>query len=62
MPYVAHVGVILSDDYSAYEKNTWCLISQKNSLRFHRRIGDNNSYEIACELFSDKTTALLVAK
>lgn len=62
MPYVAHVGVILADDYSAYEKNKWCLLSQQNGLRFHRRIGKNNSYEIACELFEHRAQALCVAK
>ena len=62
MPYVAHVGVILADDYSAYEKNKWCLLSQQNGLRFHRRIGKNNSYEIACELFEHRSQALLAAK
>lgn len=62
MPYVAHAGVLLSDVYSAYEKNTWCLILQKNGLRYHRRIGNGNIYEIACELFSDKAEALFAAK
>ena len=62
MPYVAHVGVILADEYSAYEKNKWCLLSQHEGLRFHRRIGENNSYEIACELFEDRSQALLAAK
>lgn len=62
MPYVAHVGVKLADEYPAYEKNKWCLLSQQNGLRFHRRIGKNNLYEIACELFEDRSHALLAAK
>lgn len=62
MPYVAHAGVILSDDYSVYEKDKWYLLSPKNGLHFYRRIDKNNLYEIACELFTDKEVALRAAK
>ena len=62
MPYVAHVGIVLSDSFTAYEKDRWVLIQQSGDLRFYRRINRSNLYEIACELFSDKEKALMMAK
>ena len=62
MPYIAHVGVQLSTEYTAYEKNHWYYIKEAHGLRYHWRINDCDVYEVVCELFSNKELALLGAK
>lgn len=62
MPYIAHVGVQLSTEYTAYEKNHWYYIKEAHGLRYHWRINDYDVYEVVCELFSNKELALLGAK
>lgn len=62
MPFIAHVGVALSDDYTAYEKNKWFFIKNSNQLNFYWRLSEKNVYEVACLLFDDKYKALTAAK
>ena len=62
MPYIAHAGVQLSEEYSAYKKNHWYHIKEVKGLNYHWRINDQCIYEVACELFENKQTALIAAK
>ena len=62
MPYIAHIGIVLGENYTSYVKDQWELILQCDGLRYHRRVNSDNLYEIACELFYDKESALLAAK
>lgn len=62
MPYIAHVGVALSNDFTAYEKNKWFFIKNKNQLKFYWRLSEDHVYEVACLLFDDKHKALTAAK
>ncbi len=61
MPYIAHVGIELGVRFTAYSEDQWELIQVHNNLRYHRRI-KNRIYEIVCELFDDKESALISAK
>ena len=62
MPYIAHAGVQLAEEYTAYEKNHWYFIKSERGLNFHWRINDHSVYEVVCELFQNKEFALTAAK
>lgn len=62
MPFIAHVGVALSNDFTAYEKNKWFFIKNTNQLKFYWRLSEDHVYEVACLLFNDKHKALTAAK
>ena len=43
MPYIAHIGIVLGENYTSYVKDQWELILQCDGLRYHRRVNMNDS-------------------
>lgn len=60
--FSAHVGVFLSDEYPAYEKDTWFPIKAIHDITFKWRIKKNGLLEIIAEPFAVRATALFAAK
>ena len=60
--FSAHVGVFLSDEYPAYEKDTWFPIKAIHDITFKWRIKKNGLLEIIAEPFAVRATALYAAK
>ena len=62
MPYIAHVGICLANDYPDCEKDEWVLGKTINDISFYWRLSAGYTYEVVCMLFDDKYKALTAAK
>lgn len=62
MPYLAHVGIILDCDYSAYKKEHWYTYLNRKNFEIRWRFRNDFMYEVAAGPFCDRYEALKVAK
>lgn len=62
MPYVAHAGIELECDATAYAKGKWYLIKSAGSVEYRWRLNKNLLYEVIAGVFSNKDDALMCAK
>lgn len=62
MPYIAHAGIQLKDDYPNYKKNEWYDIKKKGDIEYKWRLCDDLTYDVIAGMFFDKQAALDCAK
>ena len=62
MPYIAHAGIKLKDDYPNIKKNEWHFIKTINEIEYRWRLADDSTYDVIAGLFFDRKAALDCAK
>jgi hypothetical protein len=62
MPYIAHAGIQLKDDYPKYNKNEWHFIKRVGEIEYKWRLCDDLTYDLIAGLFDDRKAALDCAK
>lgn len=62
MPYIAHAGIKLKDNYPNVRKNEWHFIKTINDIEYKWRLADDSTYDVIAGLFFDRKAALDCAK
>lgn len=62
MPYIAHAGINLKDDYSNIKKDEWHFIKTINEIEYKWRLTHDSTYDVIAGLFTDRKAALDCAK
>lgn len=62
MPYIAHAGIQLRDNYSNCQKNEWHFIKSIEGIEYKWRLSDDLTYDVIGGLYSDRKAALDCAK